>query len=131
MKSIINTINNLSFSEVINDMTSSVYKPLYKHIPYSRFELYYRRKTWAPGYFIKLGLYTTNMNPVSKDIYDLSIKEIREKVKDEEIKLGLYYVYCLVDEESITEKDIIINNHCVNNDDLFANDWECYYISNK
>ena len=59
-----------------------------------------------------------------EDIYDLSIEEIREKVKDEEIKLGLYYVYCLVSEDSITEKDIIINNHCVNNDDLFANDLE-------
>jgi hypothetical protein len=131
MKSIINTINNLSFSEIINDITSYVYKPVFPFVPYSRFESYYRRKTWAPGYFIKLGLYTTNMNPVSKDIYDLSIEEIREKVKNKEIKLGLYYVHCLISEDSITEKDIIIDNHCVNNNDLFANDWECYYISNK
>ena len=124
-------INSLNFAEVINRILINVYKPYNKDSSYFEYigKYYYRRESWAPGYFIKYGLYTNSMNLISSDdINELSIGEISEKVKNGDVKLGLYYVYCIVNNDSIIEKDIIINNHCVNNDDLFACDWEVYII---
>ena len=90
---------------------------------------YFRRSVWPNGYFIRLSLCTKNSSHTSKDIYDQTNAEVIKKVQAGDLLLGLDYIFCIVDDNSIEEKMIVVNNHCVNNNDLFANDWEEHLIT--
>jgi len=92
---------------------------------------YFRRFSWANNYYIKLSLCTEKFLPVSDDIYEKDNYYIIKKIQNKELQLGLSLVHCIGDEYNIEEKDTIISNHCINNSDLFADDWYGYLVDLK
>jgi hypothetical protein len=91
---------------------------------------YFSRPNWETNHFIKLSLLTNNNYPVPDYIYNLTNREIIKKIQNKEIKLGLVKVHCIFDEEigMFEETNIIISNHCISDDDIFANDWFGYHV---
>lgn len=115
-----NELSNLTVTGVDKELLDTPFKDNTKY--------YFRRTKWAPNYFIKLALCTENSFPASDDIYNLTNREIINRLANGSLQLGLSLVHCIVHDDTITEKDVIISNHCVNNSDLFAKDWQGYEV---
>ena len=128
MTQVINIIKMANENELANLPVSSVDRELLDAPFKDNTRYYFRRLKWAPNYFIKLSLCTENLLPVSDDVYNLSNREIINRLNNGTLQLGLSLVHCIVHDEDIEEKNVIISNHCVNNSDLFAIDWVGYKV---
>ncbi len=114
------------------EMEDSEYSDLYINLmktPFKKYKCktYYRRASWPETVFIRLDIISNDFkSDVPDDYQDLSIKEIIEKLDNDEIKLCIKLVYCNIENDKPIEDHIIAVNHVVNNIDILAEDWCCY-----
>lgn len=134
---------DLEFNEVLkfvkNEIRSEKYLNMifkdYKYIHYFK-----RNDDWPPSYFIRLDIsnkidqiYNNDKSiDLDEEYQNLTIKDILEKVDNDEITFCFKLISCNLD--NIKEDNKIIEDHeigvhyLISNEDIFAEDW-CLYVN--
>ena len=126
------------------EMEDDKYSDLYKSLmdtsldDYKR-KMYFSRKEWPDCVYVRLDIARSENNiyenkdddvdidDVSELYKDLSIKEVIEKVENDEISFCLKHIFCNIVEDKLIEDHVIMIFHPTYSD-LFTDDWCCYYF---
>lgn len=136
---------DLEFNELIKFVKNEIRSEKYSNMVFNEYKYihYFKRSNeWPPSYFIRLDISNTldkayndkSIFDLDEEYQNLSIKNILEKIDNNEITLCFKLISCNID--SIEKDNKIVEDHEVgvhyllSNEDIFAEDW-CLYINKK